>query len=192
MNNLVRIFMIVSLFAVNILSAQDFPYHYFSNSNPMVNNPSFAGAENEMRADVGSYNLWAGGFKPLNDYMVSFSMSPDFHKKIKHLSYDTRVGLGAVFLNEKIGPYSQHIFQLIYAYHIPLDKTSFLSLGISGAIENLSIDVNSLSPLQPDDPRIETGNNNAFLVDGGFGVAIHGEKYLISFRHSIWQVAISI
>ncbi len=181
MNNLIRIFVIVFLFATKLISAQDFPYHYFSSSNPMVNNPSFAAAENEIKVDAGSYNLWAGGFKPLKDNMVSFSMSPDFRRKRKRSGYDTRVGVGAVFLNEKIGPFSQNIFQLIYAYHIPLDKSSFLSLGICGAVENLNIYTNSLSPLYPDDPRIVMGNNNAFLIDGGFGVAIHGEKYLVSF-----------
>ncbi len=181
MNNTISVFVIVFLFATQKISAQDFPYHYFSASNPMINNPSFAAAENEIKADAGSYNLWAGGFNPLNDYMVSFSISPDFGKKRKRSSYDSRVGLGAIFLNEKVGHFSQNIFQLIYAYHIPLDKSSFLSLGICGAVENLNIDVNSLSPLYPDDPRIIMGNNNAFLIDGGFGVAVHGEKYLVSF-----------
>lgn len=181
MNSLTKIIVVVFVFSFNGLSAQDFPYHYFAYTNPMVNNPSFAAANNEMRADAGSYNLWAGGFKPLKDNMVSFSMSPDFRKKRIRSSYDTRIGLGVVFLNEKIGPFTQNIFQLIYAYHIPLDKSSFLSLGICGALENLNINVNSLSPLHPDDPRIESGNNNSFLIDGGFGAAVHGEKYLISF-----------
>ncbi len=181
MNNLAKIVVIVFVIAANDVGAQDFPYHYFSNSTQMVNNPSFAAAESAIRVDVGTYNLWAGGFKPLNDYMVSFSMSPDFRKKKKPSWYETRVGLGAVFLNEKIGPFTQNIFQLAYSYHIPLDKSTFLSLGISGAIENLNIDVNSLSPIHPDDPRIATGNNSAFLIDGGFGIAVHGEKYLVSF-----------
>jgi type IX secretion system PorP/SprF family membrane protein len=86
-----------------------------------------------------------------------------------------------VVLNEKIGPFTQNIFQLIYAYHIPVDNTSFLSLGICGFIENLNVNVNSLSPLQNDDPRLLTGNNSAVLIDGGFGASFHGENYLVSF-----------
>lgn len=181
MKNLAKLIVIVFVFAANTASAQDFPYHYFSYSNPLVNNPSFAAAKNQMSVDAGTYNLWAGGFKPVNDYMVSFSMSPDFRKRGKPSWYETRVGLGAVFLNEKIGPFTQNIFQLIYAYHIPLDKSSFLSLGICGAVENLNINVNSLSALNPDDPRLLTGNNSSFLIDGGFGAAVHGKNYLISF-----------
>lgn len=181
MRNSIKIIFVVFVLSVNGLSAQDFPYHYFSNSNPMVNNPSFAAAEGEMRADAGTYNLWAGGFKPLNDYMVSFSISTDFRKRGKPSWYETRVGIGAIFLNERIGPFTQNIFQLIYAYHIPLDKSSFLSLGICGAVENLNIDVNSLSGLHSDDPRLLTGNNRSIIFDGGFGAAIHGQNYLISF-----------
>jgi type IX secretion system PorP/SprF family membrane protein len=181
MKYLAKLIVIVFLFAANTASAQDFPYHYFSNSNPMVNNPSFAAAKSQMRGDAGTYNLWAGGFKPVNDYMVSFSMSPDFRKRGKPSWYDTRVGLGAVFLSEKMGPFTQNIFQLIYAYHIPIDKSTFLSLGICAAVENLNVDVNILSPLYPDDPRLLNGNNNAIIIDGGFGAAVHGKNYTLSF-----------
>ena len=180
MNNLNKLLGFVFVLLSGLTSAQDFPYHYFSQMNPMVNNPAFAAFDSEMRTDVGTYNLWAGGFKPLNDYVISFSITPDIKKGDRSYIYESKVGLGAVFLRERIGPFSQNIFQLVYSYHIPLDRSTFFSLGISGSLEALSVNVNSLFPLNPDDPRLLTGNNNAFLIDGGFGAALHGKNYNIS------------
>jgi len=168
------------LFSIQ-LKAQEFPYHYFNYLNPLVSNPSLAAIDERINAQVGTYNLWAGGFKPLNDYYASFSISRDNEKYKRQNFYQPRVGLGAVLLHENIGPFSQNIFQLIYSYHIPLAKNLLLSLGINGIVENIGINVNSLAPLQDDDPRLLTGNNNSVLFDGGFGATISAKNFRISF-----------
>ncbi len=181
MKNLRKILPVCLVFVSVSLQAQDFPYQYFSLFTPLINNPSFAAFDSEIRADVGTYNLWAGGFKPLNDYQLSFSMAPDFKKrKRRRAGYDTRIGLGGVFLKEKIGSFSYSIYQLVYAYHIPVNESTTLSLGIGGSLETLRIDVNSLNPSQADDPRLISGNNRSLLIDGSFGTAIHGENYVVS------------
>lgn len=156
---------------------QEFPYHYFSHTVPVISNPSLVAAQTSMNVHVGAYSLWAGGFKPVNDYLVSFSYSPDAMNRRGYGRQSTRVGLGATLLNEKIGPFNQYILQLMYAYHIPLTREIQLSLGVCGIIENLNIDVNSLSPLHPDDPRLLTGNNRSFLFDGGFGASVLAENW---------------
>jgi type IX secretion system PorP/SprF family membrane protein len=183
MSKLPKIFIIVFVFFCKSLIAQDFPYFYFSNFNPMVNNPAFIAAENDMTLDVGSYNLWAGGFKPLNDYMISFSISPDieFKKHKRKSGFEKKIGLGLIFLRENFGAFTQNVVQLGYSYHIPISKKNFLSLGIAVAGENLNIDVGSLNPLNEDDPRLLSGNNNSVLFDGSFGAAIHAADYTVSF-----------
>ncbi len=181
MRYLKNIVLTIFVLSAQLLRAQDFPYQYFTHSNAMVNNPSLAAINSQMRADIGTYNLWASGFKPLTDNMVSFSISPDFRKQASRSQYQNRIGLGAVFLNEKTGPFNLNVFQMIYAYHISMDKSTSLSLGICGMIENIRIDVNSLSPLQPDDPRLLNGNDKSFLFDGGFGATLQGGNYQISF-----------
>jgi len=163
------------------IKAQDFPFHYFTHFNPMVNNPALAAVDDRMNVNVANYNLWAGGFKPLNDYLLNFSIPVEFKKNKRRTFYRPRVGLGAALLHENIGPFSQNIFQLIYSYHIPLSRKTVLSFGINGLVENIGIDVASLSPLQNDDPRILTGNNHAILFDGGFGASIRGKDFQISF-----------
>ena len=175
--NAIVIFLVLFTFT---LKAQDFPYHYFSHINPLLNNPSLAAFNSKISVDVAAHNLWAGGFKPLNDYMISFSFAPNGKKLKRKTAYQPNVGLGLVFLNEQIGPFNQNILQIIYAYHIPIDQKTMLSLGISGMVENIGINVNSLSPLEENDPRLLTGNNNSFLIDGGFGATVHAEKYRIS------------
>lgn len=165
------------------LNAQDFPYYFFSNFNPMVNNPAFAASENEIRADAGMYTLWAGGYKPLNDYLISFAISPEtkFRKQKRANSFKTKIGLGMVLLRERFGAFSQDIFQFDYAYHFAVSRNAYLSLGATIMVETLNIDINSLSPVNQEDPRLLTGNNSSGLFDGGFGTALHGLNYVISF-----------
>ncbi len=174
----ILIFLVLISWQVN---AQDFPFHYFSHSAPVIMNPSMAAAKQTMSITAGAYTVWAGGYKPLNDYLLSIAFSPEFKKYRNYNPNTTRVGVGLNLLNEQIGPFNQYLLQLMYAYHIPVTKDVLLSLGISGIIENLQIDVNSLSPGSPDDPRLSGGNNHAFLIDGGFGATVSSDKFMLAF-----------
>ncbi len=174
------VIVILVLIAIQ-LKAQDFPFHYFTILNPMVNNPSFAAHESKIKADLATYNLWAGGFKPVSDFMVSFSVEPDLRKRERKSRNLPWVGLGASVLRERIGPFNQLIFNAIYAYHIPLSRSSRLSFGISGIVENLNIDINSLSPSHGGDPRLVNGNNSSTIIDGGFGTTYRNKDFQLSF-----------
>ena len=68
-------------------SAQDFPYHYFSHINSLINNPSLAAVSSDIKTDVGVYNLWAGGFKPLTDSTLFHRQAPFGHGYI-HRHFD--------------------------------------------------------------------------------------------------------
>ena len=162
-----------------VVFAQDFPYHYFVHNVPLVSNPSLAAARDKLNFSVASYNLWAGGFKPLNDNVIAFSYDVKRKGKAK-TSFDSDVGVGFVFANENIGPFTKNILQLIYAYHIPLTRDLQLSLGVSGMVANMSINVNSLNPLHGDDPRLVRGNNKTISFDGGFGAALINKQYEVS------------
>jgi type IX secretion system PorP/SprF family membrane protein len=173
-----HIWILVVMCAIHA-NAQEFPYHYFSHSVPVIANPALVAATSNMDISVGAYNLWAGGFKPVNDYLVSLAVSPDYFRPRNFRRNSTRIGLGLNVLNDRIGPFNHYILQLIYAYHIPLSRDVQLSLGVSGNIENMNIDVNSLLPGQPDDPRLMTGNNFSILLDGGFGASILAEDFIV-------------
>ncbi len=169
------------VFLVWQVNAQDFPYHYFSHSLPVIENPSLVAARADLEIALGAYNLWAGGYKPVNDYLLTISFSPETGKQKRSNKYVPRVGVGMNLLSEHIGPFTQYIMQLMYGYHIPLSQNVQLSLGISGMVENLQIDVNSLSPGQPDDPRLIGGSNRSLLLDGGFGATVSDDKFSVAF-----------
>ncbi len=159
--------------------AQEFPYHYFSHTHPVVSNPSLAAADVPLKLSFGAYNLWAGGFKPVNDYLVGFSFSPD-RSRYGNLSWrQTRVGLGAILFQEEIGPFRQNRLHVMYAYHIPLSREVRLSLGVAGIVEYMNIDVNALTPADSDDPRLQTGANQSFLFDGGVGASVWSENFRV-------------
>ncbi|MCG6189932.1 PorP/SprF family type IX secretion system membrane protein [Maribellus maritimus] len=164
----------------NKLRAQDFPYHYFNHISPIINNPSLAALNSKIEVNSASYSMWAGGFKPVNDYLVSFAISPNPKDNLRRSYFQPYVGLGAVFLHEDIGPFNQNILQLIYAYHIPVTRTNLLSFGVNVLVENLEINVNELTARQADDPRLLSGNNNSIRFDGGFGASLSGRDFRVS------------
>jgi len=181
MSSLKSSIVLVIVFATLQLNAQDFPYHYFSQFNPMAANPSLAAIDGATKAEITSYNLWASGYKPVSNSMVSFSMVPNFRRGSRISRNRPWVGIGTSFINEKTGPFNQYIFQATYAYHIPLSGESQLSFGISGLVENMNIGIHSLTPLQDGDPRLLNGNNTSFMVDGGFGATFSGQDFKLSF-----------
>ena len=181
MRDIKYIFCVVVLLFPLQLKAQDYPFHYFTHINQMVYNPSLVSVDNKISADVITYQMMAGGFKPLSDYSLSFSFSPGLMNKSRTNYYQAHYGLSTIILRDNIGPFNHNILQLIYAYHLPVADRVLLSFGISMLTETFSIDVNSLNPLQKEDPRLLTGNNQSVLFDGGFGTSLNGDKFTISF-----------
>ncbi len=170
---------IALVIVVNVAFAQDFPYHYFNHTVPLVANPSLAAAKDQLSIDLASYNLWAAGFKPLNDNLIGVSYQVNRAKRAKKYS-DSGIGVGFTFANENYGPFSKNILQLMYAYHIPLTRELQLSLGISGMLENMNINVGSLSPQHEDDPRLVVDNNKSTMFDGGFGATLSSKYYVVA------------
>jgi len=162
---------------------QDFPYQFFTHIFDGVNNPANTANANDIEVDVATYNLWAAGFKPVNDYLMHFEINPAY-KKYRD---ESKVGIGATVLRDRIGSFVHNLMHLNYAYHLMLDRRKILSLGVCGLIENLSVDLNGLNPLNPDDPRILAGNNSSLIFDGGFGATLNTEK--IEFGLSVLNLA---
>uniref|UniRef100_UPI0032173DDF PorP/SprF family type IX secretion system membrane protein n=1 Tax=uncultured Draconibacterium sp. TaxID=1573823 RepID=UPI0032173DDF len=180
MKQLKTLLITLVVFAAHTTSAQDFPYHYFIHTTPLIANPSLAAIDHKIAVEATTYNLWSAGQKPLNDNIISFSFNPSGKFKAR-TRYAPSIGIGLVLSNENIGPFSQNILQLIYAYHIPLNRDLKLSLGICGLIEAMEVNINSLSPQQENDPRLSTGNNYAVGFDGGFGATLKSKSYSFSF-----------
>jgi len=160
------------------LGAQDFPYQYFTHISEELNNPSFTAFEHDLLVEVASYNLWAGGFKPVANSFVNFSINARINKYSRR--NEAKIGLGASVLREQIGPFLQNALHIKYAYHIPVARHTGLSFGVCGMIENIAVNVSKLNPNYSDDPRILAGNSNAAIFDGGFGVSVHAQKYGLS------------
>ncbi len=89
--------------------------------------------------------------------------------------------MGAVFLKEQFGAISQNVYQLVYSYHFPVNRKWYLSFGICASLETLHIDLNSLSPINADDPRLMAEENSSVVFDGGFGAVFGGPGYHVAF-----------
>lgn len=159
------------------LFAQDFPYHYFAHFSESVYNPSQTARTSDINVALASFNLWAAGYQPVNDYLFGFSINPGFNRYNR--ATNSKVGVGAFLLRDQVGAFTKNSVLLNYAYHIPLNRTTDLSLGVCGISEFLSLGTSNLQAAQLNDPRILVGDNSTFVFDGGFGATVSSENYEI-------------
>ena len=97
-----------------------------------------------------------------------------------------RVGLGLLVINDKIGIFSQTGINFSYAYRIPLNNKSVLSLGIQGGAIWYKADYADLALLQNPDP-VFSQNIMQIRPNFGAGAYYYSERgYLgLSMPHMI-------
>ncbi len=75
---------------------------------------------------------------------------------------------------------STNILSLSYSYRILFDNNSTLGLGLSFGMESLKIATSNLSPVQANDPILES-NLSILNAKAGFGIYYYGDKYYVGF-----------
>ena len=83
---------------------------------------------------------------------------------------NSRVGLGLIFVHDKIGVVDQTGLNFTYAYRIPMNKGTVLSLGIQGGAGWFKADYTDLLLLQNPDPVF---NQNVREVRPNIGAGIY-------------------
>ncbi|MEM0576337.1 PorP/SprF family type IX secretion system membrane protein [Flavobacterium polysaccharolyticum] len=141
--------------------------------NPFVISPTYAGIGDNFRIRLNGLTQWVG----IKDAPNNQSVYADF--RIADQS-----GVGISMYNDKNGNTRQTGAKASFAHHIILDYYSnqYLSFGLSFNINNFKIDINDLSPTNPD-PSI---NNNRFTSNNNFDVSLlyRLNKFYLSFNAS--------
>ncbi len=118
---------------------------------------------------------WWGAFDGAEPTTMFISGHGNFSEK-------KSVGLGAFLYSDKTGPTRRLGFQLAYAYHIPLslDRSHYLSLGISGGLINYALTADELDPYDINDSAIGNGDSQT-RGDANFGAYLYGPNYWVGF-----------
>jgi type IX secretion system PorP/SprF family membrane protein len=173
---------------INIFSQE---YFIFQNYylNPSLINPAIAGTENYPSADLSVRKQWVGIPDAPTTYLmaVNFKIGRyDFYDPKKFinkgpLKFTDRIGLGVSIFRDINGPLSYTGGILSYSYHVPVNKDSKLSFGMSAIFNYYSFNSSILKPDQSNDPYLLNGNDNGFNTNFNFGIYFYNEVYFIGF-----------
>ena len=154
------------LLANTVLAQQDPLYSQYM-LNPLLINPGYTGLSNNFNAMVGYRTQWTGlGGQPQ-------TMNASFHTSL----LNNKIGLGILFLNDKIGNISNTETNAAFAYKIELNQT-VLSFGMQAGIQSYRTDFSELQIFDPDDNAYISGERGTRLNIGA-GAILKSERIYI-------------
>lgn len=165
--------LIFMLFSARQATAQQYDQYSLSSFSPFIFNPASSGVEEALMLQAGWRSQWMGytdqAGKTVNPVSYFVAASAPI--------YPISSGLGVVFSRQEFAYQQRTDFRLDYAYSIALNEESLLSLGISGKVSQLSLNIDNLNPADPADPLIkETGTQKDMVPEIGAGVFYHSAK----------------
>lgn len=174
MKNIIFCLLVFALFG-NLNAQQDAQYTQFM-FNKLALNPAYAGSA-KGTCLTGLYrNQW-----------VEFEGHPVTQVLSMHTSLrDDRVGIGATFIRDRIGPSTSTKVNLNYAYRIPFENGD-LAIGLMGTIRNYKLDFSDVPLNDNNDLLIDAPQGNQVNVNAGAGVYYENKKFYagLSIPHLI-------
>ena len=161
MKTIIRFFVLITGFVS--FAQQDAQYTQYM-YNTITVNPAYAGSRGVLSLFGLHRTQWVGiDGAPVTN---AFSMHTPIEK--------SRVGIGATFLNDKIGPTIENSISADVSYTIPTSETYKLSFGVKGLGSFMNLDASQLNPTDQNDPEFQ--NYSKFYPNIGAGVYLHSNK----------------
>ncbi|WP_242926173.1 PorP/SprF family type IX secretion system membrane protein [Pontibacter vulgaris] len=196
--------LIVLLAAVcSLAQAQQLPHFSQYMLNGYLINPAVAGSENYGEAKVGYRNQWTGLEGAPKSYYLTLQMpiskidrnttaatlpSRDRNSRKflyrKYMHDEIRMaephhGVGLTAIADKAGALSRSDIGLTYAYHLPLNTTMNMSVGLSGGVSVYNIDQRLLLLSNPSDPAFTDGGYNRVKPNITAGALLYSKRFYI-------------
>jgi type IX secretion system PorP/SprF family membrane protein len=147
---------IIALFFANALLAQQEPQFTQNNGhNAFLVNPAAVGSDNRQLLRFFVRQNWAF----FNDAPITLGASYQALLKDKH-------GVGGLIYMDRSGPFRVFGMKASYAFHIPIDKKSRLSLGLSGKFYQNSIRTEDLVLINQNDLSIDMAQARGIATTG--------------------------
>ena len=163
--------------------------------NEYLVNPAVAGYDGYSKLNLSAREQWLGIPQAPKTHSVSFqtrllnashiSRKKSVRKKYTTKSKLSRVGLGAMIIDDRTGPIARTGVQFTYAYHIPF-KESQLSFGISAEGYQFRLRKEDIHLYDEDDPYYLNYDFGTFIPDANFGAYYLAGNY--NFGFSIYNL----
>ena len=146
--------------------------HYMFNSQ--LFNPAFVGLEDNLT--ISSIN---------NLQWIGFDGNPTTNSILLDGNLKNNLGIGMQLLSDKIGPLNSNFIAIDAAYHLELNNSKKLSLGLKLSGNDHNISLSSLEFDNLSDPN--AGSKDSYFVTNiGFGLYYYSEKFYLGFQSHIF------
>lgn len=186
-----KILLAVFLLPILVFAQQQEQYSMYMMNNFLIN-PAEAGTEDFIDLQMGFRKQWANfDGAPQNIYLSGHAA---LNKETTELTEKETAfaGVGGALISDKIGPYSIVSAKAAYAYHVPVHKHFFLSLGAFAGVKSYQFDPNLVQSDRDEsfvDPGISSSSRSAFVPDFSAGIWGYGKK--LYFGISTFQMLMS-
>lgn len=139
-----------------LLKAQDVHFSQFNNA-PLTLNPALTGAFNADHRIIGNFrSQWGSVAKPYTTFALSYDMGI-----LKGKLNGGFIGIGLQLFNDQAGSNKMGITQanISVSYHLPVNRTNFLTAGIQGGFMQRRIDQANMQWDNQYDPNASGGFN---------------------------------
>jgi type IX secretion system PorP/SprF family membrane protein len=174
------IILVLMLSALSSFSQQDPMFTQYMN-NPVLINPAYAGSLGDLNVNGIFRKQWVGlDWQPTTTTLSVTSPMRNYN-----------VGVGATFINDKIGPMQQTGIYLDYAYHLEFDNRSKLSMGLMTGFNYYQKTLDPTWTAENDPWVNQHPVTTRFLFNAGVGLYYYSNKYFIGasipklFRNSL-------
>jgi len=159
---------LLALSFIKVKAQQDAQFSQYI-FNGLYINPAYAGYKEDFYVNSFYRSQWTG----LNGAPQTISIAGD------GAVANNKVGLGALFQNDKLGAQSNTAFYANYAYRLQIGEqaNSKLAFGIGVGFVQTGIDGQKLNPVQVGDTYVPTGNQSTLLPDGRLGILYTNDNF---------------
>ena len=176
----------------NLAFAQQLPLYSQYLYNKFLINPAVAGSDGYTSFSLTAREQWVGYYGAPRTF--SFSMQTRMLKKsymLKQTSVrrkvfrpksDGKVGLGGYVFSDKNGLVQRTGFQVSYAYHMWLQSTTQLSMGLALTGYHYKINEKEINFEDPSEPWLNSDlRRGIFVPDVTFGAYLLNARYSLGF-----------
>jgi type IX secretion system PorP/SprF family membrane protein len=107
--------------------------------------------------------------------LVGFTGAPQTVSALGNFRLFKNMGIGTACYNDQLGPITTNRASLDFAYHLKVNKNFRISMGLRGAISNVSVDLPSLTTTVLNDPHMQGVLNSGTRLDAGWGLLAYSK-----------------
>lgn len=158
-------------------------------SNYFLLNPAVAGQSRDLNFKAGYRNQWVGFEGAPSTFYLSGETQLFKNRNRGRKKAQAFHGAGGYIYKDVTGPTSRTGVLASYAYHVPLNRTIFLSSGIFAGVQQYSFNENKIhlaNGSNEQDPVTNVGSSTSFMPDLSVGTYLHSKEFFVGV--SLFQV----